>query len=479
MTAEKSERIPIERCRLHFLLAWFHAVIGERLRYVPIGWSKFYEFNESDQKCALDAIDEWIDIHAKDKQNISPDKIPWDAIRTIIHQSMYGGKIDNDYDMKILESLVNLYFNPKTYDFNYPLFKSSNTNANILTIPDKKNNAGYLEWINNLPSVESPEWSGLPNNAEKLVRETAARRFITEMNKIQGVEDEELTTVSDSPGKSTQASWLVIVENKSSKLLKGLPTAVLPLQGNEQSNNNPIFRFLKREVGVATKLLARVRTDLEDSIQMCKGNIKSTNELRLVVQNLFNDTVPKSWQLYPTLELNVTEWVIDLANRINQLNKVTKEKDYGKTDLWLGGLIFPEAYLTATRQAVAQELKKPLDELVLSVELVKSISSVPMTNYVCKGVCIEGAEWDYDNNKLIMTDSLFSQLPPFMLKWSVANEGDMKNMFPIPVYLNTMRKNLLFSVYIKNESDLSNEDWYQRGIALISWNKTYEYKSGK
>ena len=479
LSSEKSERIPIERCRLHFLLAWFHAVIGERLRYVPIGWSKFYEFNESDQKCALDAIDEWIDIHAKDKQNISPDKIPWDAIRTIIHQSMYGGKIDNDYDMKILESLVNLYFNQKTYDFNYPLFKSSSTNANILTIPDKKNNAGYLEWINNLPSVESPEWSGLPNNAEKLVRETAARRFITEMNKIQGVEDEELSTVSDTEGKSTQASWLIVVENKSTKLLKGLPTAVLPLQGNEQSNNNPIFRFLRREVGVATKLLSRVRTDLEESIQMCKGNIKSTNELRLVVQNLFNDTVPKSWQLYPTLELNVTEWVIDFANRINQLNKVTKEKDYGKSDLWLGGLIFPEAYLTATRQAVAQELKKPLDELVLSVELVKNISSVPMTNYVCKGVCIEGAEWDYDNNKLIMTDSLFSQLPPFMLKWSVANEGDMKNMFPIPVYLNTMRKNLLFSVYIKNESDLSNEDWYQRGIALISWNKTYEYKSGK
>jgi dynein heavy chain 1 len=45
----KSEKLPKQRCRLHFLLAWFHAVIGERLRYVPIGWSKFYEFNESDQ----------------------------------------------------------------------------------------------------------------------------------------------------------------------------------------------------------------------------------------------------------------------------------------------------------------------------------------------------------------------------------------------------------------------------------------------
>ena len=52
-------------------------------------------------------------------------------------------------------------------------------------------------------------------------------------------------------------------------------------------------------------------------------------------------------------------------------------------------------------------------------------------------------------------------------------------MFPIPVYLNNMRKNLLFSVYIKNDSVLSDSDWYQRGIALISWNKTYEYSNNK
>ena len=78
-----------------------------------------------------------------------------------------------------------------------------------------------------------------------------------------------------------------------------------------------------------------------------------------------------------------------------------------------------------------------------------------------------------------MTDSLFSQLPPFILKWSVKKNANMKNIFPIPVYLNTMRKNLLFSVFIKNESVLTDSDWYQRGIALISWNKTYEYSSDK
>jgi dynein heavy chain 1 len=390
---------------------------------------------------------------------------------------MYGGKIDNEYDMKILESLVNLYFNEKTYDFNYPLFKTSSENqANVLKIPDKTTNSGFIEWINSLPNVESPEWSGLPNNAEKLVRETASNRFITEMNKIQGVEDEELGS-TESAGKKTQASWLITVQEKSTKLLKVLPLQVKPLVGTKQSNNDPIFRFLLREVAVASKLLNKVRDDLDKLILMSKGESKSTNELRDIAKNIFNDSVPKVWQIYSTLELNITEWILDLKNRINQLNKITQAKDYGRSGLWLGGLIFPEAYLTATRQSVAQELKVSLDELMLSVELVKNISNVDNTCFVLKGLCIEGAEWNYDQGKLIMTDSLFSQLPPFLLKWSVRKNANMEKVFPIPVYLNTMRKNLLFSVFIKNESVLTDSDWYQRGIALISWNKTYEYES--
>ena len=477
LTPAKSEKTPHERCRLHFLLAWFHAVIGERLRYVPIGWSKYYEFNESDQRCALEAIDEWINIYSKDRTNISPKQIPWDAIRTIIHQSMYGGKIDNEYDMKILESLVNLYFNEKAYSFNYPLFKTSSENQdNVLKIPDKTTNAGFIEWINSIPNVESPEWSGLPNNAEKLVRETASNRFITEMNKIQGIEDEGVGS-AEGQGKSTQASWLISVQEKSTKLLKALPLQVKPLIGNKLSNNDPIYRFLLREVAVASKLLNKVRDDLNQLILMSKGESKSTNELRDIAKNIFNDSVPKVWQIYSTLELNVTEWILDLKNRINQLNKITQAKDYGRSGLWLGGLIFPEAYLTATRQSVAQELKVSLDELMLSVELVKNITSIDNTCFVLKGLCIEGAEWNYEQNKLIMTDSLFSQLPPFLLKWSVKKNSNLSNIFPIPVYLNTMRKNLLFSVFIKNESVLSDSDWYQRGIALISWNKTYEYES--
>ena len=81
---QRSNKVPVERSRLHFLVAWFNAVVQERLRYTPIGWSKFYEFNESDQRCALECVDEWIDAMGKDRQNVDPDKIPWDALKTLI-----------------------------------------------------------------------------------------------------------------------------------------------------------------------------------------------------------------------------------------------------------------------------------------------------------------------------------------------------------------------------------------------------------
>ena len=61
LTPERCNKAPRERAKLHFLLAWLHAVIIERKRYLPIGWSKIYEFNEADQMCALDMIDNLID----------------------------------------------------------------------------------------------------------------------------------------------------------------------------------------------------------------------------------------------------------------------------------------------------------------------------------------------------------------------------------------------------------------------------------
>lgn len=153
----------MERSRLHFLLGWLHAVIIERLRYTPIGWTKVYEFNEADQRCALDLIDEYIDGMGN-RNNVDIDKIPWDAFRTILIQNLYGGKIDNEYDSKVLVSLVDKFFTPLSFDSNTPLYNTDDSGSDVLKMPDGIKYSQYLTWVEKLPDSESPAWSGLPVN---------------------------------------------------------------------------------------------------------------------------------------------------------------------------------------------------------------------------------------------------------------------------------------------------------------------------
>lgn len=171
LSAARMDKQPAERSRLYFLLAWFHAVIQERLRYIPIGWTKIFEFNDADQRGALDCIDYWLDLHARGRSNISPDKIPWVALRTILGQTIYGGRVDNEFDMRLLNSFLEQLFTPQSFDRDFPLV-SSTASAEVsksLRVPDGTTRAQFLAWVEALPDVSTPTWLGLLDNAEVLV----------------------------------------------------------------------------------------------------------------------------------------------------------------------------------------------------------------------------------------------------------------------------------------------------------------------
>ena len=97
------DKQPVERVRLYGLLAWLNAVILERKRYAPLGWTKKYEWNEADALCSLDVIDEWLDgMSAGDggklRAHVDPESIPWEALRTLLSESLYGGRVDDPFD---------------------------------------------------------------------------------------------------------------------------------------------------------------------------------------------------------------------------------------------------------------------------------------------------------------------------------------------------------------------------------------------
>lgn len=159
---------PAEKARLYFLLAWFHAVVQERLRYVPLGWSKTYDFNDSDMAAAFNTIDTWLNSVAKGRANVDPASIPWDAIRTLIKQSVYGGRVDSDFDQKIIDAFVDGLFTSAAYNVDFDLVPSV-TGSRVLAVPEGTKLDHFLSWVHQLPEREPPSWLSLPPTAERVI----------------------------------------------------------------------------------------------------------------------------------------------------------------------------------------------------------------------------------------------------------------------------------------------------------------------
>jgi hypothetical protein len=92
-----------------------------------------------------------------------------------------------------------------------------------------------------------------------------------------------------------------------------------------------------------------------------KGEKKQTNYHRQMLSDLVKGILPRSWRRY-TIPVGTTviQWITDFSLRVKQLQQVSQVVSQGgarelqTVTVWLGGLFNPEAYVTATRQCVAQ-----------------------------------------------------------------------------------------------------------------------------
>lgn len=55
------------------------------------------------------------------RQNISPDKIPWSALKTLMAQSIYGGRVDNEFDQRLLNTFLERLFTTRSFDSEFKL----------------------------------------------------------------------------------------------------------------------------------------------------------------------------------------------------------------------------------------------------------------------------------------------------------------------------------------------------------------------
>jgi dynein heavy chain 2 len=80
----------LQRAQLLFVLAWFHAIVQERRKFIPQGWTKFYEFSAADLRSGADII-----------SGMDCSNPKWPTIHGLFVNAIYGGRVDNDFDVRL------------------------------------------------------------------------------------------------------------------------------------------------------------------------------------------------------------------------------------------------------------------------------------------------------------------------------------------------------------------------------------------
>ncbi|KAJ2477670.1 dynein heavy chain [Coemansia sp. RSA 2320] len=459
---------PAERARLHFLVAWLHAAVVERLRYAPLGWTSRYEFSDADYACALATVDCWVDRAAQGRANVDPARIPWPAIRALLSGSVYGGRIDNDADRRVLESFVTRLFRADAYGADFCLLTSSG--APVLPAPEATAPRGFVRWCRELPASEPPAWLGLPPNAETLLLEQKGAQLLADTRRMrvlldddeddEGLEEAAAGESADGGASSeaAQPAHLRQADAAAAGFEATLAEAaeIQTLDDAHAAAGTALFRVLQREGAVARALLATVRADLAQLREACRGERKQTNRLRALLADFAAGAVPRAWLATYAVPraCSLARWVADFADRLRAAHALARRIHAEPTDsiagavreqpVWLGGLLYPEAFITATRQAAAKRLACSLEELAIRLAVA---ADSPGGFAVC-GLRIEGAAWD--GGALALNDGSAEPLGPCAIEWtrrSSANE-DQDRTVCIPVYLNTDRSLLLFEAHL-------------------------------
>jgi len=277
------------------------------------------------------------------------------------------------------------------------------------------------------------------------------------------------TTTSDSTIiDSSRPAWMDLLENTCKKWKEVLPKS---LTAAKITSKGPVQRSLAREISIGSGLLSKIRKDLDSLIQVCNGEVKQTNYLRSLINDVNKGIIPKSWKRYNVMSsVNLNSWISDFVLRIKQLLDIKIRLEDNSIDqelkLWLGGLFNPEAFITATRQAAARANKWSLEDLVLIISTGEGDGK--LNNFSVDKIAVHSADLKAPNC-IVETEEMQIQLSSIEFKW-IKKESRVKedNMISIPVYLNNARDIVLFAVDVKIPSNTRPFQWYQKGLALVT-----------
>lgn len=333
-----------------FSLCYFHAVVAERRKFGTQGWNRCYPFNTGDLTISVYVLLNYLEAN---------NKVPWEDLRYLFGEIMYGGHITDDFDRKLCKSYLEEYMAPELLDGEIQY-------APGFPAPASTDLQGYHQYIDDMLPPESPVLYGLHPNAEIGFLTATSENLFKTIFELQP---------RDSAGGGGQTSTKdekikQILDDILEKLVD--PFNMGDIQGRAE-DKTPYVIVALQECERMNCLTMEIRKSLRELDLGLKGELTISGEMEELSNSLFLDQVPASWmkRAYPST-MGLGGWYADLMLRARELE--TWSADFILPPaVWLGGFFNPQSFLTAIMQMTARKQELPLDKMCLQCEVTKKI----------------------------------------------------------------------------------------------------------
>mmetsp|Transcript_31209 Transcript_31209/g.79123 ORF Transcript_31209/g.79123 Transcript_31209/m.79123 type:complete len:3875 (-) Transcript_31209:127-11751(-) len=411
-------------------LSCFHALVNGRRKFGFIGWScsNIYGFTMGDlQQCAQVCINM---LNARMGARAS-DPVPFDDLKYIFGEIMYGGHITDKWDRRTCVTYLETLIIPELFEEGHELFEGFKSKT-------KGTWQDYLDHIDyNLPA-ENPICFGLHPNAD-----------ISFLQNEQSSLFSQLVEISGGGGGGAGASKEAVIEKMVVDFLERLPENFnmfdIKSRIGPSENITPYLVVLLQECEKMNGLLSLIRKSLLDLQLGLQGALNISDMMDQQMNSMFLDRIPAVWEkaAWRTLK-TLPVWFADLLERIDQFTK-WQESLKMPPSVWISGTANPMAFVTAVMQTTARAYQWPLDDVETFTDITKmdweDPTAQPEEGAYIHGLYIEGARWDRDLGELqdsILRD-LAPQMPVVHLKAIPTKERRMTGYYDCPVYYVSQR----------------------------------------
>jgi dynein heavy chain len=441
---------------LVFVLSFFHAIVQDRRKFGRIGFNVAYDFNESDYKVSSRLLNLYMQ-KCHDAEEITP----WETIRYLIGEAMYGGRVTDSYDRRVLVTYLEEYMGDFLYDESVKFFFSRS--GFDYDLHKEGNVASYSAQILGLPINQSPAVFGLHANAE-------INYFINSTKEnYEGLMVMQTGDADQGGGLSRDD----IIENTASGVQKVIPADELKFL--KDSVPTPLEVVLLQEIERYEGLIKRNVGNLKDLKRALKGEIGMSQSLDELGTSLFNSQLPASWAaVAPATQKPLGSWVEHFLKRYRQYADWVAKGE--PAVFWLSGLHVPDSLLSALVQASCRRRGWALDKSTLYTKCTKTDDPSAVTpmldgTYV-EGIYLEGARWDVEGGYLARQHpkQLIQTLPFVQIIPVEANRLKLRDELPTPVYITQQRRNAM-GVGLVFEANLTTKEhfsvWVLQGVAMM------------